>query len=142
VFSKQGASAGCGFAWCSLSYFSAFWIPLIGRIPKSGTLTRESTTQKKNRDFGSLVFCLGYSYEVRAKVSLTNEEIRQGLKHFARRIKALMINTGSEAEATDLAKQLRGGEVAAVRPDHDPHACALHAVHYSHHNDRLLPALC
>jgi hypothetical protein len=50
-----------------------------------------------------------YKREVRGKVSLTPEEIHQGLKRFARQIKALMINVGSEVDAANLIKQLRSG---------------------------------
>jgi parvulin-like peptidyl-prolyl isomerase len=50
-----------------------------------------------------------YKREVRAKVSVTPQEISQGLKRFARQVKALMINTGSQSEAAALAQLLRGG---------------------------------
>ena len=50
-----------------------------------------------------------YKREVQGKVSVSSDEISQGLKRFARQVKALMINAGSEAEAAALSKMLRSG---------------------------------
>ncbi len=50
-----------------------------------------------------------YKREVQGKVSVTQDEIRQGLNRFARKVNALMINAGSEAEGAALSKMLRSG---------------------------------
>ena len=50
-----------------------------------------------------------YKREVRAKVTVTPQEVNQGLKRFARQVTALMINASSEADAAALAKTLHGG---------------------------------
>ncbi len=50
-----------------------------------------------------------YKREVRAKVTVTPQEVTQGLKRFARQVKALMINAGTQIEAAALAQSLRSG---------------------------------
>jgi hypothetical protein len=50
-----------------------------------------------------------YKREVRDKIAVAPQEIRQGLNRFSRQIKALMITIDSQSEAAALAQSLREG---------------------------------